>query len=60
MTLSEIKKLIEDLVMAKKSGDDDINSPDNEIIKKNIKTLKAQADKNGVSISKLIKMLKSE
>jgi hypothetical protein len=60
MTLSEIKKLIEDLVMAKKSDNDDINSPDNEIIKKNIKTLKAQAEKNGVSISKLIKMLKSE
>ena len=63
MTLSEFNKMVEDLVIAKKNGDSDLQSKKDEpnpIIKKNIKMLKSQAEKNGLSINDLIKMLKSE
>lgn len=68
LTLSEIEKqkalkMVEDILMQNKKKDDDIKSKDKEpnpIIKKNIKTLKLQAEKEGLSISELIKMLKNE
>jgi hypothetical protein len=68
LTLSEIEKqkalkMVEDILMKNKKKDDDIKSKDKEpnpIIKKNIKTLKLQAEKEGLSISELIKMLKNE
>ena len=63
MTLSAFNKMVEDLVVAKKNGGSDLQSKKDEtnpIIKKNIKMLKTQAEKNGLSINDLIKMLKSE
>lgn len=66
MTLSEFKKgnilkMVEDLLVNKKTNDDiQIKKEDNPIIKKNIKMLKTQAEKNGLSLNDLIKMLKSE
>jgi hypothetical protein len=68
LTLSEIEKqkalkMVEDILMQNRKKDDEIKSKDKEpnpIIKKNIKTLKLQAEKEGLSISELIKMLKNE
>jgi len=63
MTLSEFNKMVEDLVISKRKENSDIqssNTETNPIIKKNIKLLKTQAEKNGLSINDLIKMLKSE
>jgi hypothetical protein len=68
-TLSEIQKqkaikVVEDLLVKKKSsGNADVNKKDVEVsrmLKRNLSVLKKQADKEGVSISELIKMLKSE
>lgn len=67
-TISEIQKqkmikMVEDILMKKKSKDNELPKKDNDvsnIIKKNIKTLKKQAEKEGMSISDLIKILKSE
>jgi hypothetical protein len=69
MTISEIQKqkmikMVEDLLMGKKNtGDADVRKKDAEaskILIKNLKTLKTQAEKEGLSVSDLIKMLKSE
>jgi hypothetical protein len=68
LTLSEIQKkhmlkMVEDILMSDKKKDEDIRNKNNEpnpFILKNIKTLKAQAKKEGLSISELIKMLKNE
>jgi hypothetical protein len=68
-TLSEIQKqkaikVVEDILTKKKSSDSaDINKKDIEvsrILKRNLSVLKKQAEKEGVSISELIKMLKRE
>jgi hypothetical protein len=68
-TLSEIQKqkaikMVEDLLMKKKNTDNsDVNKKEVEvskILKKNITSLKKQAEKEGLSVSELIKMLKSE
>ena len=68
-TLSEIQKqkmikVVEDILMGKKnSNSSDVRKKDVEIskvFKKNISTLKKQAEKEGINISELIKMLKSE
>lgn len=69
ITISEIQKqkmikVVEDILMKKKtSGNSDINKKEQEIskvIKKNISTLKKQAEKEGITINELIKFLKSE
>jgi len=69
MTISEIQKqkmikVVEDILMGKKNSDNaDVNKKDIEIskvLKKNLSTLKRQADKEGISVSELIKFLKSE
>ncbi len=69
LTISEIQKqkmikMVEDILMKKKnSGSGDINKKENDmssILKKNLRTLKKQADKEGISINDLIKQLKSE
>ena len=68
-TLSEIQKqkmikVVEDILMGKKSSDNyevgkkEINSSN--ILKKNISSLKKQAEKEGISISELLKMFKNE
>lgn len=56
-------KVLEDLLLKSKSKETEINEKnkeESEILKKNIKSLKKQAEKNGYSIAELIKMLKSE
>ena len=68
-TLSEIQKqkaikVVEDLLVKKKSSDSgDVNKKDLEtsrMLKRNLTVLKKQAEKEGISVSDLIKMLKSE
>jgi hypothetical protein len=68
-TLSEIQKqkaikVVEDLLVKKKSSDSrDVNKKDLEtsrMLKRNLTVLKRQAEKEGISVSDLIKMLKSE
>jgi hypothetical protein len=68
-TLSEIQKqkaikMVEDLLMKKKNSDNsEVGKKENEVsnvLKKNISSLKKQAEKEGLSVSELIKMLKSE
>lgn len=68
MTLSERErkemiKVVEDIILNKKSKDADINKKEeksSKLIRKNINTLKKMAEKEGISINQLIKMLKSE
>ena len=66
MTLSELNKgnllkMVEDLLVNKNNDNDiQISKDVNPIIQKNIKMLKTQAEKNGLSLNDLIKMLKSE
>ena len=68
MTLAEMGKdkavkMIEDMLTNKNNGDGEIvekGSPVESVIKKNIQSLKNMAEKNGISVSQLIKMLKSE
>jgi hypothetical protein len=68
-TLSEIQKqkmikVVEDILMGKKSSDNSEvgkkESNTSNILKKNILSLKKQAEKEGISISELLKMIKSE
>jgi hypothetical protein len=68
-TLSEIQKqkaikVVEDLlVKSKSSGNADVNRKDLDVsraLKRNMSVLKKQAEKEGISITDLIKMLKSE
>ena len=68
-TLSEIQKqkaikVVEDLLVKKKSSDSgDVNKKNLEtsrMLKRNLTVLKKQAEKEGISVSDLIKMLKSE
>ena len=68
-TLSEIQrqkaiKMVEDLLMTKKTSDNsDVNKKDTEVskvLKKNISSLKKQAEKEGISLSELLKMFKNE
>jgi hypothetical protein len=68
MTLSEMErmemiKMVEDILLKKKTGDSDVKNKEekvSKILKKNIQTLKKMADKEGLSLSQLIKLLKSE
>ena len=57
-------KVLEDILVNKKNKDTDIGNKEpknvSNIVKKNLTTLKKQAEKEGLSISELIKMLKSE
>lgn len=68
-TLSEIQKqkaikVVEDLLVKSKSSDNaDVNKKELEtsrMLKRNLSVLKKQAEKEGISVSELIKMLKSE
>ena len=57
-------KMLEDILMkSKDSHNSDLNKKEIEaskILKKNLKSLKKQAEKEGISLSSLIKLLKSE
>ena len=68
-TISEIQKqkmikVVEDILMGKKNSDNsEIGKKESEVskvLKKNISSLKKQAEKEGISISELLKMFKSE
>ena len=68
-TLSEIQKqkmikVVEDILMGKKSSDNsEVGKKEtntSNILKKNISSLKKQAEKEGISSSELLKMFKSE
>jgi hypothetical protein len=56
--------MLEDILMkSKDSHNSDLNKKEIEaskILKKNLKSLKKQAEKEGISLSSLIKLLKSE
>jgi hypothetical protein len=69
ITISEIQrqkaiKMVEDLLMKNKNSDNsDVSKKERDaskVLKKNISSLKRQAEKEGLSISELIKLLKSE
>lgn len=71
ITISEIQKqkaikMVEDLLMKKRKADEsEISQKEKEIhttafLKKNLKTLKRQAEREGLSIADLIKLVKSE
>ena len=69
ITISEIQKqkaikMLEDLLVKSKNADNsEVGKKETDvskILKKNIKSLKKQADREGISISELIKLLKSE
>ncbi len=57
-------KVVEDLLVKKKSSNNaDVNKKELEtsrMLKRNLTVLKKQAEKEGISVSELIKMLKSE
>jgi glucan-binding YG repeat protein len=57
-------KVLEDILVNKKNKNTDISDKEprkvSSIVKKNLTTLKKQAEKEGLSISELIKMLKGE
>jgi SMC interacting uncharacterized protein involved in chromosome segregation len=57
-------KVVEDILMGKKSSDNSEvgkkESDPSNILKKNISSLKKQAEKEGISIPELLKMFKSE
>lgn len=56
-------KVLEDMLTTRSSDDGDVNKKDlsaSNILKKNLKTLKKQAEKEGITISELIKLMKSE
>lgn len=60
----KVFKMLEDILMKSKHSDNsDVNKKEIEaskILKKNLKSLKKQAEKEGISISSLVKLLKSE
>lgn len=69
LTISEIQKqkmlkMVEDILMRKKNEDNsEVSKKDvvmSKILKKNLKTLKRQAEREGINLSDIIKALKSE
>jgi len=71
ITISEIQKqkmikMVEDILMKKRAADkSDVTSKEKDvettaILKKNLKSLKRQAEREGLSLSQLVKLVKSE
>jgi hypothetical protein len=68
MTLSEIErqkmiKVLDEILLSKKSSDSEISKKEqtsSKLLKKNLQSIKKLADKEGISINQIIKMLKSE
>jgi len=59
----EMKKMLEDILSKRSSDDADVMKKDNpvsKILKKNLESIKKIAEKEGISINQLIKMLRSE
>jgi len=58
-----MEKMVEDILLSKKNKNSDVvkkNKSVSSILKKNINTIKKLADKEGVDIKELIKILKGE
>lgn len=56
-------KVLEDILTKKDTGDADINKKEiktSKILQKNLKSIRRQAEKEGITVSELIKLLKSE
>jgi len=68
LTLSEMEKLemrkmLEDILSKRSSEDADVvkkEHPSSKILKKNLDSIKKMAEKEGISVNQLVKMLKSE
>lgn len=59
----EMKKMVDEILLGKKTFEPELSEKDKKvssIIKKNIDVLKKMAEKQGISINELIKLLKSE
>ena len=59
----EMKKMLEDILSKRSSDDADVvkkEHPSSKILKKNLDSIKRMAEKEGISVNQLIKMLKSE
>ena len=59
----EMKKMLEDILSKRSSDDADVvkkEHPSSKILKKNLDSIKRMAEKEGISINQLVKMLKSE
>ena len=59
----EMKKMLEDILSKRNSDDADVvkkEHPSSKILKKNLESIKKMAEKEGISINQLVKMLKSE
>ena len=58
-----MKKMLEDIMSKRNSEDADVvkkEHPSSKILKKNLDSIKRMAEKEGISVNQLIKMLKSE
>ena len=55
-----MKKMVEDIVMKKKSSDKDVSKKTglSKILMKNLENIKKLADKEGIEINDLVKILK--
>ena len=57
----KMRKMVEDIILGKKSKDKEVNKSNNALSKllmKNLESIKKLADKEGISVSELIKVLK--
>ena len=57
----KMRKMVEDMVLGKKSKDTEINKKDSvmsKLLTKNLESIKKIAEKEGISLSELIKILK--
>ena len=58
-----MKKMLEDILSKRNPEDADVvkkEHPSSKILKKNLESIKKMAEKEGISINQLVKMLKSE
>jgi hypothetical protein len=59
----EMKKMLEDILSKRNSDDADVikkENPTSKILKKNLDSIKRMAEREGISVNQLIKMLRSE
>jgi hypothetical protein len=58
--LDENEDIIEDILLNKSFSNNDVESKPNNVLIKNIKSLKRMANKQGISVEKLLKLIKDE
>ena len=57
----KMRKMVEDMVLGKKSNDKEVNKKNSamsKLLTKNLESIKKIAEKEGISVSELIKILK--